>query len=314
MKIWINAPFSVENTELIKKSALNCEIFTDTENVDGADIIIGQFPKNYDCSHLKLLQSTNAGVEKLLNTVPENVVITNATGAFGEVIAEYTLAGLLALSRNLFQYRENQKKRLWKSVDGGFMLLDKTALVLGCGNIGRNIALRLNAFGVHTVGIRKNPVATAGFDEVYGSEKLDILLPTADFIICCLPATPLTNKMLGENQFKLMKQGAVLVNVGRGSVVDEKSLENALLCGKLSGAVLDVFESEPLPENSPLWDMENVLITPHISGPSFGQFKEVERKIAEICAENVKRYLNGTPLLNIVNRKSGYAERGADNA
>ena len=142
-----------------------------------------------------------------------------------------------------------------------------------------------------------------------GGTSLDELLPDTDVIICCLPHTPQTERMLSADRFSRMKQGAIVVNVGRGSLIDEAALVTALKSGRLFGAVLDVFEKEPLPEFSPLWDMENVLITPHISGPSFGHFPEVERIIAEICAENISRFLGGKPLLNRIDKDMGYAKR-----
>lgn len=313
MKIWINAPFSVENTELIKKSAVGAEVYTGADPIYDAEIIVGQLSPDCDLTMLKLLQSTNAGVEKLLDgSVPENVKIANVTGAFGEVISEYIIAGILALSRRIFDYRKNQEIHLWKPVVGDFLLYGKTALIFGCGDIGSNTAIKLKAFGMKTVGIRRKPAPAKGFDEIYGIEETDNLLPDTDVIICCLPHTPQTEKMLGTKQFQLFKPGSIFVNVGRGSVIDTEVLTKALLSGKLFGAVLDVFEQEPLPSSSPLWDMENVLITPHISGPSFGHFPEVERKIAEICAENISRYISGKPLINVINRSIGYAERGVN--
>lgn len=310
MKIWINAPFSGENLEIIRQSVGDSEIYTGNKVIPDAEIIVGYIPEGYNSQQLRLLQSVNAGVEKLLDSVPENVIITNVTGAFGEVISEYVVSGILALDRGLFGYRENQKGHIWKPLEGGVLLSGRNALVLGCGDIGSHTALKLRAFGVHTVGIRRNPIPAEGFDEVYGSEKLDNILTAADIVICCLPYTSQTHGMLSAKRFENMKNGALLVNVGRGAVVDNEAMISALQNGKLRGAVLDVFDKEPLADNSPLWDMENVLITPHISGPSFGHFPEVERKIAEICAGNLSAFTSGKPLRNVINRTYGYAERG----
>lgn len=307
MNIWINAPFSAENLELIKSAAVGCEVFSGTEAVPGAEIIIGQPPE--DMSGVRLLQSTNAGVEKLLAGIPEGVIITNATGAFGEVISEYIIGGILALCRDLFQYREQQRRHIWRDIPHGLLLCGRNALILGCGDIGASTAEKLRAFGMNVTGIRRSPAPTRGFDRVFGMDMLDELLPEADLLICCLPHTPGTAGLLSESRIALMKRGAVLVNVGRGSLLDEAALVNALKSGRLSGAVLDVFAQEPLPESSPLWDMENVLITPHVSGPSFGHFPEVERRIAGICADNISRFLAGKPLVNVVDRSRGYADR-----
>ena len=307
MKIWINAPFSAENLEHIKSAAVGCEVFSGSGTVPGAEIIVGQPPE--DLSGVKLLQSTNAGVEKLLAVIPEDVIITNVTGAFGEVISEYIIGGVLALSRNLFKYREQQRQHAWRDIRQGSMLYGKSALILGCGDIGTSTAEKLRVFGMSVTGIRRSPMPTHGFDRVFGLDMLEKLLPETDLLICCLPHTAETAGLLSEKQITLLKRGAVLVNVGRGSLINETALITALKSGNISGAVLDVFAQEPLTEDSPLWDMENVLITPHISGPSFGHFPEVERRIAGICADNISRYLAGKPLVNVIDRSKGYADR-----
>ena len=307
MKIAINAPFSEVNMELIRRAAPGCEVVCGLENSHGAKIFIGKPTDSPDISSLKLFQSTSAGVEGLISAgLPEDVIITNTTGAFGGVIAEYVLAGILALSRDLFRYRVSQKRHIWQPLGNESMLLGKNALILGCGDLGRETAKRLRAFGVNTAGIRRTPAPAEGFDRVFGGDMLDSLLPEADYVICCLPNTSETVRMLDGRRLGLMRQGSLLVNVGRGSLVDTQALLPLLNSGRISGAVLDVFDKEPLPESSPLWDMENVLITPHISGPSFGHFPEVERLIADICADNISRFLAGKPLRNIVSRSTGY--------
>lgn len=309
MKIWINAPFTKENMELLKNAAKGCEVFTGSSPVPGAEIIVGQ-PGGADLTGVKLLQSTNAGVEKLLlSPVPEDTVITNVTGAFGEVISEYIIGGVLALCRGLFRYRDQQRRHIWQDIRSEKSLYTKNALILGCGDIGSATAAKLRTFGMNITGIRRTPAETKGFDRVFGVDMLEELLPWADLVVCCLPHTAGTVKMLSAERIAIMKPGAILVNVGRGSLIDENALAAALASGQLYGAVLDVFENEPLPESSPLWDMENLLITPHISGPSFGHYPEVERIIAQICAENVTRFLAGKPLRNVIDRTKGYAEK-----
>lgn len=311
MKVWINAPFSAENVQLIKSAAAGCEVIIGGETIPDADIIVGALPETADFPRLRLLQSTNAGVEKLIaGNIPENVTITNVTGAFGEVISEYVVAGILAICRGLFRYRDNQRRHIWQAERRGTLLCGKNALILGCGDIGCATAKRLCAFGMNITGIRRCPRETEYFDRVFGMEQLDELLPDADVIVCCLPHTAQTCGLMSAERFALMKRGTILANVGRGSLIDEEALAAALAGGKLFGAVLDVFEKEPLSENSPLWDMENVIVTPHISGPSFGTFPEVERKIAEICAENISRFISGKPLVNTIDRAVGYAGKG----
>lgn len=310
MKVWINAPFSAENGELIKQAAAGCKVFFGSEVIPDAEIIVGQPDEATDFTRLRLLQSTNAGVERLISAkIPENVAIANVTGAFGAAISEYIVSGTLALCQRLLRYRDNQRRHIWRDEKQETLLYGKNVLILGCGDIGSAAACRLRGFGVKITGIRREPVRTEYFDSVFGMEALDRLLPDADVIICCLPHTEQTCGIMSRDRFSLIKQGAILVNVGRGSLIDESALIESLKSGSLYGAVLDVFDKEPLSEGSPLWDMENVIITPHISGPSFGHYPEVERKIAEICAGNISRFLNGMPLLNRIDRIKGYAER-----
>lgn len=169
----------------------------------------------------------------------------------------------------------------------------------------------MKAFETHVTGIKRTAVPEhlqqmKEFDEVYDLTALDQQLQKADIVIGCLPGTPETKGLLNYERLYSMKKDAILVNVGRGSLIPTEDLIRVLEEGHLKGAVLDVFETEPLPETSPLWNMENVLITPHIAGPSFGGNAEVQDMIWNICMENLERYLNGKKLKNIVRLKDGY--------
>ena len=168
-------------------------------------------------------------------------------------------------------------------------------LILGCGDIGSKTAVKLKNFGAETVGIRKKIRPAEGFDCIYDINSLDRELSLADIVIGCLPKTPLTYHLLDSRRISLMKSDGLIVNVGRGSLIDTEALTEALSGGHLYGAILDVFEQEPLPATSPLWTMYNVLITPHISGPSFGHSPHTEKLITDICEENIGRYMNGNP-------------------
>ncbi len=206
-------------------------------------------------------------------------------------------------------------------------LYGKKALILGTGDIGRNIANRLKAFGVSTAGIHRqkssdgdtvcvsasdtdsSPIRSRDFprfDQLDTSDHLDDYLPDADLVIGCLPRTPDTTGLMSRVRLALMKPDALFVNVGRGNLVRSADLIDALQEGALGGAILDVFETEPLPEDSPLWDMENVMITPHISGPSFGGNQQVQDTIWEICMENMEHFLNQEPLQHVVDLEAGY--------
>lgn len=305
MNILINAPFSEKNKKRIISEANNQTILS-IDEIENADIIIGDIPERFygQLDKLKWLQLTSAGADKITysNAISSEVILTNASGAFGEVIAEYVIGGILCLYRDLFSYRKNQAAKIWHDTKKERMIFGSRALILGCGNIGQCVAQRLKAFGAETVGIRRTDKPLPEFDKTYTINSLDELLPTADIVICALPKTPETEHILNAHRISAIKKGALIVNVGRGSVIDTKALAEKLKSGHLFGAVLDVFENEPLDNNSPLWEPENVLITPHISGVSFGHSEHTENLIAAICAENLRRYLSGEQIKNIVTR------------
>lgn len=303
MKILINAPFSEEN-RLDLLSA--CSDFQETDDIEQADIIVGDIPDEYfgKLYNLKWLQLASAGADRIIygNAISDKTILTNASGAFGEVISEYVLGCILCLFRDFFSYRENQLEKRWYDTKNERMICGSTALILGCGNIGKCVSKRLRAFGADTIGIRKSRDKCSEFDETYSVEMLDSFLPNADIIVCALPRTPKTEHLLNREGLMLIKNSAVIVNVGRGNVIDTNALCEKLKRGELFGAVLDVFENEPLEQNSPLWNMKNVFITPHISGKSFGHSERTENLIAKICKENLRRFSGGKPLLNIVER------------
>lgn len=305
MNILINAPFSDENKKLIA-SATYDQVFINNDEIEKADIIIGDIPEQFygQLDRLKWLQLTSAGADKIIysNAIKSKVILTNASGAFGDVIAEYVIGGILYLYRDFFSYRKNQADKIWRDTRKERMIFGSRALILGCGNIGQCMSQRLRAFGAETVGIRRTDSPCAEFDKTYAAAAIDDLLPTANIVVCALPKTPETEHILNSRRLSALKQDAIIVNVGRGSVIDTNALVERLENGYLFGAVLDVFENEPLDENSPLWEMENVLITPHISGVSFGHSAHTENLIAEICTENLRRYLSGERLKNVVSR------------
>ena len=281
---------------------------------EDADAIIGAPSRHvvHCMKQLKWLQATFAGVEGYVSDpqFPEDAVLTNATGAFGVVISEYILAGILASCRRLYQYKDQQRKECWRDAGSETMLYGKRALILGAGDIGSQTAKRLAVFDVYTVGMRRTPQGPQSyFQEIIGPEALDSELAQADFVIGCLPSTSETIHMLDERRLHLMKQGAMLVNVGRGSLIDTDALVKELENGHISSAVLDVFEQEPLPADHPLWKMEQVCVTPHISGQSFGHGAQTQDAVAGICIENLDRYLSGKPLKNRVSFAYGYAEK-----
>ena len=209
----------------------------------------------------------------------------------------------------IMTYFENKKNHVWQKNGIVETISGKTVLILGVGDIGRTTAKKLKALGAKEIfGVRRNSKEdfVENFNEIFDIVELDFLLPKADIVICCLPETEATIGVLNEEMLSLMKENAVLVNVGRGSLIVTNDLIKILKQNKIKGVVLDVFENEPLPENSELWDMKNVIITPHIAGPSFSGDEATKDKIWKICFENIERYLQGGKLRNVVDFNRGY--------
>ena len=290
-----------------------CDDETNENNLETATVIVGEPTEDElsKCKNLKLLQLTWAGADKFLKmkNFPKNATLATASGAFGEVISEYVIGGILALYRDFPTYFENQRNHVWQKNETVETINGKTVLVFGTGDIGKTTAKKLKALGAKEIfGVRRNSKEdfVENFDEIFDVVELDSLLPKADIVVCCLPETKATIGMLNKEMLSLMKENSVLINVGRGSLIVTNDLIEILESGKIKGAVLDVFEKEPLPENSKLWDMKNVIITPHIAGPSFAGDEATKDKIWKICFENIECYLCGGTLKNVVDFDRGY--------
>lgn len=283
------------------------------ESGDCADIeiILGE-PENstiHLMKNLRWIQMTWAGANKYTSAVdfPDHITLTGASGAYGGVISEYIVSGILALYKNLFPYRAQLQRGGWNQLEGDDTLEGKRVLILGTGNIGQETAGKLRCFGAYTVGICRTPGRRhVSFDELYTTDNVDAQLQRADVVIIALPGTAETRGMFDAKRFKKMKAGAIFVNVGRGFIVDTDDLTDALQKGLLRGAVLDVTDPEPLPEKHPLRHMENVILTPHISGVSWGENGFTRRRILDIFCENMKRDQNREPKRNRIDFGKGY--------
>lgn len=282
-----------------------------SEELENVDIVFGE-PELSTISSMKNLrwiQMTWAGANKYTSSTElfEHTILTSASGAYGSVISEYIISGILALYRNLFLYQTQMEKGYWNRIEKEDTLEGKRALILGTGNIGQETAKRLKCFGACTVGMsRTNKDKQLYFDELYTIENLDMQLQSADIVIIALPGTPETRGMFDAERINRMKPDAMLVNVGRGFVVNTDALTDALQKGMLKGAVLDVTDPEPLPEKHPLRSMEHVVLTPHISGISWGENKFTRKRILDIFCENMKQDSNGELLRNIIDFSKGY--------
>lgn len=255
---------------------------------------------------LKWMQITWAGADRYTGNFPEGVILTNTSGAFGRIISEYTMGMILTQYKSLHKYYVNQQRRVWADLGAERSLLNKKVLILGTGNVGSSIAQKLHAFGTYNIGINRSGSCPEHFDEGHPLEELDAYLSDADIVIGALPRTPYTVGLLDYRRMKRMKEDALLVNVGRGTMIVTEDLEKLLEEGHFSGVILDVVNPEPLPQDSLLWSCDRVLLTPHISGIGFGHEEATESAIWDICTENLHRYAQGLPLTHVVDVTAGY--------
>ena len=279
-----------------------------------ADVVLGWavVADNFArAERLRWVHATAAGVGSLLfpAMVESDVVITNSRGLHADAMAEYIVAVMLAFARRLHVSRDAQRERrwiqdeLWTASPSIVNLAGSTMVLVGLGAVGGATAVRARALGVRVVAVRRHPQRDpAPADEQWGVEELPRLLPRADWLVLAAPLTPGTRHLIDAAALARLPQTAVLVNIGRGHLVDEPALVSALQRGALAGAALDVMAVEPLPESSPLWDMPNVLVTPHVSGlgPLYW-----DRAMA-MFEDNLRRFLEGRPLVNIVDKQAGY--------
>ena len=250
------------------------------------------------CENLKWLQTMWAGADEYLDVLPEGATLTSSSGCNARSVAEHMLACTLSLYRMLPTYRDSQRAHHWERENAMKTLLDATVLVVGAGNIGSTFANMCKALGSHTIGVKRSAAPVDGFDEVYSLDKLDELLPKADVVALIMPHNPQSVGLMSKERIALMKDDAVLLSFGRGSVLDQDALVEAMQGGKLWGAALDVTEPEPLPTDHPLWDIPNLIITPHVAG---NMLLEVTRRTCIGMAQsNLKKYLAGEKLDRVV--------------
>jgi phosphoglycerate dehydrogenase-like enzyme len=255
------------------------------------------------------MHAAGAGVERydLPQIAARGVMLTNASGVSAPNMAEHVLGMMIALTRRFPRLLRAQTRREWRDEathrEVG-ELLGQTVLIVGIGEIGRAVARRASAFGMRVDGLRRRADESppAEFDRVFAIEDLHGALPNADHVVVTLPNTPRTRGLFDAAAFAAMKPGAAIYNVGRGPVIDTRALVSALESGHLGGAGLDVTDPEPLPADSPLWDLENVLITAHTSGATPRYW---ERQ-ADLIAENIHRIQRGDAPRNLVDLEAGY--------
>lgn len=313
-----HVPFSAE-----QKAALNAlaaqggyePVWCEDGSVPTADalsdceVLMGYFPPDLirALPALKWVQTPSAGVERLCADIYANAdtVLTNCSGAFGVAISEYMLTGLLMLMRNMPAYMQNQRTHTWKCTGCCRSVFGSRITVVGMGDIGSKFAARAKALGAYVRGVRRTAGAVPeNFDEVYTSDRLSEAVQGVDAVVMCLPGTKATTGIVSKAVIDAMGANTIVVNCGRGFTVDQSALITALQEKRIAGAVLDVFETEPLDAASPLWDMENVIITPHISGHDDDPINVAS--IYSIFQDNLTRWINHQPLTHIIDRSRGY--------
>ncbi len=234
-------------------------------------------------TNLKFIQLTSAGFDRVpMDAVnSRGIKIFNARGVYSIPMAEYAVCGVLELYKQSRFFYDNQKQNAWVKHRGIIELFGKNALIVGAGNVGTECAKRFSAFGAHVRGIDLFPREDENYEIISHLSNLNEELSSADVVVLTLPLTDETKHLFNKETFNAMKNGAVLVNIARGAVVDSASLIEALRSGKLAGAVLDVFEEEPLDASSPLWSMENVIVTPHNSFIGDGNAERLKKVIID---------------------------------
>ncbi len=274
------------------------------DHIEHANIILGQpaeaAPLLVRAKKLQWLQSTFAGIEPLCSkTLRTDYILTGVKDVFGPLMSEYIFAYILAKERSLFETRRNQINKEWSPIPYQG-LSNLTIGIIGLGSIGKSIAATAHHFGMQVLGMKRTVDDVENVDQLFLVSEKSAFLPRVDYLVITLPATEQTTAFIGLAELKIMKPTAIVMSVGRGSNIDQDGLIRALQEKHIGGAVLDVFEQEPLPAASPLWDMPDVYITPHNSAFSF------PAQITALFCENYVRFVSGKTLKYIVDFENGY--------
>ena len=284
-------------------------------NLQEAEIVftISLRPQQFAlCQKLRWIHTPTAAVHQLLfpELANSDVMLTNSTEVHGPVVAEHVMALIFALAKKIPQAAALQKKHewgkeaIWRQGTHPKEIAAATLGLVGLGSIGRRVARMAAALGMRVMAVREHvdKPKPDGVEMVFGTSQLDEMLGQADFVVLAAPLTPETTRLIDAGRLEAMKRDAYLINVGRGPQIDEGALVDALRSDRIAGAALDVFDKEPLPASSPLWDMENLLITPHTAGIT----DKLWMRHYEHFSGNVRRYLEKQPLQYVVDKSKGY--------
>ena len=244
---------------------------------------------------LRWLQAMGAGVDWVLSPeLPAHVVVTRVPGVFGPWMAEYVVGWCTFITQRMETYRRMQRERRWDDLLFPHRLRGTTVAIVGLGDIGRTIARTMQSLGVRVIGVSRRGAPVAGVERVYSARARGRALAAADWVVLTVPLTAASRGLIGAAELAVMKPTAWLINIARGPIVDEAALLDALRRRAIAGAVLDVFATEPLPEDHPLWTLDNVVITPHISGPS------TPDEMAPVFADNLARFAEWRPVYGVL--------------
>jgi phosphoglycerate dehydrogenase-like enzyme len=259
-----------------------------------------------EAPHLEWIHAMYAGLDRSLfpELVAHPIPLTNGSGVFSQSLGEFIMLGILYFAKDVIRMNKAKKEHHWDVYDKP-EIRKETVGIVAHGDIGRAVASRAKALGMRVLAHRRNPAPRPGdenVDRVYGADGLHAMLPECDYVAVTAPLTEQTRGMIGQREFELMKPSAVILNVGRGPVIDEDAMVEALRTKQIRGAALDVFDVEPLPHDSPFWDLDNVLLSPHSADHIHGWVEDA----VIFFVEQFKRWSAGEPLKNIVDKQAGY--------
>ena len=308
-KIYTFIPLKTEHKKILESSSSNCEfihlglIKPTLEQVKDANVIIGNIPVDIlkNIPDLEFVQLNSAGTNGYADNpdFPKNVALANASGAYGVAISECILAGILTLMKHIPSYIKNQSNREWKDEGSVKSIYGSNILVLGLGDIGKEFSKRAYTMGAHITGIKRNVKDKPEYiDKLCTMDSLYDELEKADIIVSSLPGSKSTYHLLDEKALNYVKKQPIFVNVGRGTLIDSCVLEKALKENIFSGAYIDVTDPEPLPKESNLWNINNLIITPHVTGGY--HLEETLNRIVQISATNIKNHCEGKEIINRV--------------
>lgn len=312
MKVLVYHRFAQEFSRLIRERFPDLEVeaghdegFLSQHIVDADIMLVFEFPLELlrQAGRLRWIQLTSAGTEHLFEARQclQGILVTNTRGMHANLIADYTFGAIVTLQWNFVDLFLDKQARRWGS-NAVEPLAGKTLGIIGLGSIGCEIARRAKAFRMNVIGVKRNPVPIEGVGKIFGPDQVREMLSLSDFVVVAAALTPETYRMIGQQELRAMKETSYLINIARGRIIDESALIKALQNKRIAGAFLDAFEKEPLPPDSPLWELPNVMITPRIAGI----LKDYAGGVMGIFGENLKRWKEGLPLRNQVDWEKGY--------